>query len=70
MSGGADRVLLVGASGVIGRAVHALLAETYEVVTAGVEEAQVALDITDPIVVGHSWAGHCFDESVGEIHAS
>ncbi len=56
MSGGADRVLLVGASGVIGKAVHAVLAEAFEVVTAGIEEAEVTLDITDPASIASGLA--------------
>lgn len=42
------RVLLVGATGVIGRAIHASLRDSHEVVTAGLDDPQVRVDIGDP----------------------
>lgn len=42
------RVLLVGAGGVIGRAVHALLAADFEVIPAGLEGDGLSMDLSDP----------------------
>jgi len=41
------RILLVGADGVIGRHVHALLAESHEVIRAGLDGPDLALDLSD-----------------------
>ena len=41
------RILVVGASGTIGRAVTAALSERHEVITAGRESGDVRLDIAD-----------------------
>ncbi len=41
------RILLVGATGLVGRAVHALLAPRYEVVTAGPDGCERFLDLED-----------------------
>lgn len=41
------RILIVGASGTIGRAVASELGERHEIITAGRESGEVRLDITD-----------------------
>lgn len=42
------RIILVGASGTLGKAVHAALKVRHEVIRAGRKGADVAVDITDP----------------------
>src|SRR5208283_5718449 len=42
------RILLVGASGVLGRAVAAELALRHEIVTAGSKSGEIRIDIADP----------------------
>jgi NAD(P)-dependent dehydrogenase (short-subunit alcohol dehydrogenase family) len=42
------RILLVGASGVLGRAVAAELAPRHDIITAGSKTGEVKIDITDP----------------------
>lgn len=46
-AGSSGRVLLVGATGLVGSAVHALLAPRYQVVTAGPEGCDRFLDLND-----------------------
>ncbi|MER7173480.1 short chain dehydrogenase [Streptomyces mesophilus] len=44
-----QKIVLVGAHGTLGRAVHAALSERgHEVITASRKDADIALDITDP----------------------
>jgi NAD(P)-dependent dehydrogenase (short-subunit alcohol dehydrogenase family) len=45
------RVLLVGAGGVIGRAVHALLAESFDIIPAGLEGDGIVMDLADPVAL-------------------
>lgn len=45
------RVLIVGANGVIGKAVAAELAQRHEVVTAGRSSGDLRVDISDPVTV-------------------
>ncbi|MCL2470186.1 MAG: short chain dehydrogenase [Propionibacteriaceae bacterium] len=45
------KLLLVGASGAIGRPVHQALLEYYDVITASRHNADVRLDLTDPASV-------------------
>jgi len=42
------KVLLVGATGLCGRAVHTLFATRAEVITAGIDNADLFLDLSDP----------------------
>ena len=46
MTGARQRVLLVGASGIIGRFVHSALLPEFEVITAGLEGADLAMDLS------------------------
>lgn len=46
MTAARQRVLLVGASGVIGRFVHRALLPDFEVITAGLEGADLAMDLS------------------------
>jgi NAD(P)-dependent dehydrogenase (short-subunit alcohol dehydrogenase family) len=53
------RLLIIGASGVLGRAIVAELGERYDIVTAGSKSGDVRIDISDPdsIVAGLKAAG-------------
>jgi NAD(P)-dependent dehydrogenase (short-subunit alcohol dehydrogenase family) len=53
------RILVVGASGVLGRAIVAELSPRHDIVTAGSKTGEVRIDITDPasIVAGLKAAG-------------
>lgn len=57
------RILLVGAGGVIGRAVHDALRASHEVVTAGLADADHVLDLADPAALA------AMLERVGELDA-
>ena len=46
MTGARQRVLLVGASGIIGRFVHSALLAEFEVITAGLEGADLVMDLS------------------------
>ena len=50
------KILIVGASGTIGRAVTAELAQRHEVVTAGRSSGDVRVDITDPSSIQAAFA--------------
>jgi NAD(P)-dependent dehydrogenase (short-subunit alcohol dehydrogenase family) len=51
------RILLVGASGVLGRAVAAELAPRHDIVTAGSKSGDIRLDIADPASIEAGLAG-------------
>src|SRR5271167_2366949 len=53
------RILVIGASGVLGRAIVAELSARHEIVTAGSKSGDLRIDITDPdsIVAGLAKAG-------------
>ena len=53
------RILLVGASGTLGKAVAAELSQRHEIVTAGSKSGDIRIDMTDPasIVAGLGKAG-------------
>ena len=57
------RVLVVGASGTIGRAVVAELAQRHEVITVGRSSGQLQTDITDPAAIRTMF------ESAGSVDA-
>lgn len=57
------RILLVGASGTLGTAVHAALADRHEVVTASRSGSDVKVDITDPASIAAMYL------SVGQVDA-
>jgi NAD(P)-dependent dehydrogenase (short-subunit alcohol dehydrogenase family) len=50
------RILLIGASGLLGRAVHDVLRVRHEVVTASRGDADLAVDITDPASIAAMYA--------------
>ncbi|MCP3919006.1 MAG: short chain dehydrogenase [bacterium] len=50
------KILLVGASGMIGRAVAAELASRHELVTAGRSSGDVRMDLTDPASIRAAYA--------------
>jgi NAD(P)-dependent dehydrogenase (short-subunit alcohol dehydrogenase family) len=53
------RLLLIGASGVLGRAISAQLSPRFEIITAGSKSGDIRIDIADPdsIVAGLAKAG-------------
>jgi NAD(P)-dependent dehydrogenase (short-subunit alcohol dehydrogenase family) len=57
------RVLIVGASGTIGKAVVAELGQRHELITAGRNSGDVRLDITDPASIAAAYA------AVGSVDA-
>jgi len=57
------KVLIVGASGIIGRAVAAELGQRHEVIAAGRSSGNVRIDITDPASIRAAF------ESVGRVDA-
>lgn len=57
MTGTRKRVLLVGAGGVIGRWVHAALRAEHDVITCGLDDAQLPLDLADAAAVQRALAG-------------
>ncbi|GAA3433871.1 short chain dehydrogenase [Kutzneria kofuensis] len=57
------RILLIGASGLLGRAVHDVLGVRHEVITASRSNGDLAIDITDPASIAA-----VYDE-VGQVDA-
>jgi len=57
------RILLVGASGILGAAVHAALKDRHEIITASRTGAAVGLDMTDPTSIAAMY------EAVGVVDA-
>lgn len=57
------KILLIGASGLLGRAVHDVLGVRHEVVTASRSDAELAVDITDPSSIAAMY------EAVGQVDA-
>lgn len=43
-----QRILLIGASGMIGSAVHKLLSQRHTIITAGTNSGDLHIDVTDP----------------------
>jgi nucleoside-diphosphate-sugar epimerase len=52
-----QRLLLVGAGGVIGRHLHQALQADYDIITAGLDDAGLRMDLTDPASVSAALAG-------------
>ena len=57
------RILLIGASGLLGRAVHDVLSVRHEIVTASRGSADLTVDITDPASIAALY------DAVGQVDA-